>query len=346
MSLNKQKRNTLRHLMLCAIFCISSIQPSHAQGWIQNFIDMIRLPPEQIQEEQDDLDTWDIAEKSMTCTDCINYKVEGICLWIKCNVFPPSCSNRESILVSHFLPDFVVSAYSNTTPWDGLGGLTDRKMGSILTHKSDIHDHVTEISGQIDTNLDFKHVDIITNPAIIAFNALASSMGYSCESVEKIPMMPHFISKADLAWSEPIIEQFYPQAILGFPRQSELPEYWGPIYPRTGWNSLPSDAMSAVVTAQRASEIITGSLSLHVYLPIGSDCGDKCWPPPPVEVGNRDNRFQLIYPEVQNFAEPLPRHGSWANGMEVIDQRYSWVLWRRYECCRREGQIFVGRVKL
>jgi integrating conjugative element protein (TIGR03756 family) len=337
--------SNFRYLLIAVVAFVSVGQSREAHaGWLQDLIEQWR--GRQVPQEQEDLDTWDIAEKTMTCTDCINYKVEGVCLWIKCNAFPPSCYNRESILVSHFLPDFVVSAYSNTTPWDGLGGLTDRKMGSILTEKSDLHDHVTELTGQIDTNLDFKHVDIITNPGILAFNALAASFGYSCESVEKIPMIPHFVSKADPAWSEPIIEQYYPQALLGYPRQSAAPEYWGPIYPRTGWNSLPFDSLSAVVAAQRASEILTGSPSLHVYIPPGRDCGDRCWPPPPVEVGNRDNRFQLLYPEIQDFAEPLPRQGNWAAGMEVPDQRFSWVLWRKYECCRREGQIFLGRVRL
>lgn len=343
MSISKAT-SRLRYLFTFLIASIGIAYSSHAHSWFGDLIDRIR--DQLAQEEQEDLDTWDITEKTLTCTDCINYKVEGACLWIKCNVFPPSCYNRESILVSHFLPDFVVSAYSNTTPWDGLGGLTDRKMGSILTEKSDLHDHVTELTGQIDTNLDFKHVDIITNPGILAFNALAASFGYSCESVEKIPMTPHFVSKADPAWSEPFVEQYYPQALTGYPRQGAAPEYWGPIYPRTGWNSLPFNSLSAVVAAQRASEILTGPPSLHVYVPPGWDCGDKCWPPPPVEVGNRDNRFQLLYPEIQDFAEPLPRRGNWAEGMEVSDQKFSWVLWRKYECCRREGQIYLGRVQL
>lgn len=294
--------------------------------------------------EGDDLDTWDITEKTLQCTSCMSYRLAGACTWLKCRALPPSCEVRTSVLVDHFLPDFVVSVYSNTSPWKGLGGVGKNTASSILT---DIQ-AVQPESNRMDTNLDFKHADIITNPAILLFNQMAASNGLSCESVETIPMMPHFISKYDPAWRSPLIEQFYPQALVGFPRQSELPEYWGPIYPRTGWTSLPHDAMSALVTAERASEILTGGLSLHVFLPPSEDCSrnTKCWAPPKVELGNRDNRFQLLYPKVEKDAEPLPRNGSWVNGMEVHDQRYSWVLWRRYKCCKEEGQFYLGKLEV
>jgi integrating conjugative element protein (TIGR03756 family) len=295
-------------------------------------------------EDEEGLDTWGITDTTLTCTDCLDYKWIGVCFWLKCRVWPPSCEVYESILVSHYLPDFVVSVYSNESPWDGLGGLTDREPGAIQTEKSDVHDRVTQHTNQIDTNLDFKHADIITHPGIVVFNSIAESQGYSCQSVESIPMMPHFVSSLDPAWVRPIVEQYYPQAILGFPRMSRLPELWGPIYPRTGWTSLPFDAMSALVTAQRASEILTGGASLHVFMPPGDDCGEKCWPPPAVELDGRDNKFQMLYPFAESKAAPLPRHGGWINGMEVEDQRYSWTLWRRYECCEKEGQVFLGRI--
>jgi integrating conjugative element protein (TIGR03756 family) len=312
-------------------------QAGSFKEWLDQIVERRRA------ERAKELDTWGIADKSMQCTDCMNYKIEGVCIWLKCKPIPPSCETETSPFVSHFLPDFVVSVYSNNSPWDGLGDLTDRKMGSIFTQKNDWATDTP--TNEADSNLDFKHADVITNPGILAFNALASSLGYSCKSVESIPMLPHYVSKHDPAWSEAIVEQYYPEAILGYPRQSALPEFWGPIYPRTGWNSLPFDALSALVTAERASEIVTGAPSLHVYVPPGNDCGDKCWPPPPVYVGDTNNRFQMIYPKVEDDAKTLPRHGKWSRGMEVTDQRYSWVLWRHYECCERKGQVFVERVQ-
>lgn len=293
----------------------------------------------------DGLDTLDIIEKTFECTDCLSYRVTGGCAWLKCSAFPPSCSVRTSILVDHFLPDFVVSVYSNTSPWEDLDSITKREQGSIQTDIQGVHPE----SNRVDTNLDFKHADVITNPAILLFNELAAQSGFSCESVETVPAFPHFVSKHDPAWESPIIEQFYPQALLGQPRMSRLPEYWGPIYPRTGWTSLPFDAMSALVTAHRASHIVTGPPSLHVYVPAGGNCSrnSRCWPPVAVELDDRrNNRYQMLYPRTDDDAEPLPREGAWVNGMEVEDQRYSWVLWRRYECCKKEGQVYLGRLEV
>ncbi|NHN23161.1 TIGR03756 family integrating conjugative element protein, partial [Bacillus amyloliquefaciens] len=49
--------------------------------------------------------------------DCVNYRVVGLCYWLYCTPF--GCSVRTSVKVSHFRPDLVVSAYSNTgqNPW-------------------------------------------------------------------------------------------------------------------------------------------------------------------------------------------------------------------------------------
>src|SRR5690606_2178370 len=250
----------------------------------------------------DGFNTADVIEQTLACTDCLNYRITGVCTWLKCSL--TGCSVETSILVDHFLPDFVVAAYSNKSPWEDLDGITKRNQGNVRTELDDVQPE----ANRIDTNLDFKHADVITNPAILIYNELASQSGFSCESVETVPAFPHFVSKLDPAWHIPIVEQFYPQAILGQPRMSRLPDYWGPIYPRSGWTSLPFDAMSALVTAHRASLIVTGDPSLHVYIPAGDDCSrnSRCWPPVAVELDDRDNnRYQLLYPEPETQSDSL-----------------------------------------
>ncbi|BCD97753.1 hypothetical protein MARGE09_P1954 [Marinagarivorans cellulosilyticus] len=290
----------------------------------------------------EDEDTWSIIEETLKCDDCFDWSLMGVCFWLDIEVIPPSATVRTSALVKNFLPDFVVTAYSNQSPYPEMGGIVKRENGAIQTEKNDTYVGTNEI----DTNLDFKHVDIITNPAIPIYNQIGDSFSWSCKSVEKIPYFPHYVSDKDPAWEAPIVEQLYPQALLGFPRMSRLPHYWGPIYPRTGWTSLPHDAMSALVVAERASEIVTGGFSVHVFFPPGNDCGNKCWPPDPVKVDDWENRFQQIYPSehVDTDAAPLPRNASWINGREYPNQKYAWVLWRRYECCKEEGEIFIERV--
>src|SRR5690606_30706272 len=49
--------------------------------------------------------------------DCLAYRISGICYWLYCTPF--GCSVRTSVRVSHYVPDAVVSSYSDTgeNPW-------------------------------------------------------------------------------------------------------------------------------------------------------------------------------------------------------------------------------------
>ena len=49
---------------------------------------------------------------------CLEYKVLGICYWLMCTTF--GCKVRTSTKVRHYVPDAVVSAYSNTGVKPGL----------------------------------------------------------------------------------------------------------------------------------------------------------------------------------------------------------------------------------
>jgi len=48
---------------------------------------------------------------------CLEYRVVGICYWLYCSW--SGCSVRTSLKVRHYVPDAVVSSYSNTgeNPW-------------------------------------------------------------------------------------------------------------------------------------------------------------------------------------------------------------------------------------
>ena len=301
-------------------------------------------PPKSVSE----IDALKITEASLKCIDCIDHAIIGECNWMDVRAFPPKVSFHISALVKHYLPDYVVSVYSNKPPYKAFSeSIVETLFGE--TPAGSIRDN-TKLGTHYKTELDYKHVDIITNPAILVFNGLSAALGLSAKSVEKIPEKPLFISRTNPAWKSPIIEQFMPNALTGFPRMSQAPEYWGPIWPRSGWTSLPFDAMSALVTAHRATHILTGNHKVnsamgHIYIPPGDDCGNRCWKPPQVELSNRENRFQMVYPKVQNNAYVLPRSGDWVNGHEFHDERYAWVLWRRYEYCERKGNRYLGRIK-
>ena len=54
---------------------------------------------------------------SVASPDCLEYRVVGICYWLYCTW--TGCTVRTSIKVRHYIPDAVVSSYSNTgeNPW-------------------------------------------------------------------------------------------------------------------------------------------------------------------------------------------------------------------------------------
>src|SRR3546814_8164501 len=62
------------------------------------------------------MDTATIVSSALS-PDCLEYRVVGICYWLYCTPF--GCSVRTSVKVRHYVPDAVVSSYSNTgeNPW-------------------------------------------------------------------------------------------------------------------------------------------------------------------------------------------------------------------------------------
>src|SRR5262245_35798318 len=63
------------------------------------------------------IDTGTIATSALSL-DCLEYRVVGICFWLRCTIY--ECDVDESVQVRHYIPDAVVSTYSNTgqNPWD------------------------------------------------------------------------------------------------------------------------------------------------------------------------------------------------------------------------------------
>ena len=388
------------------------VDNAHAGECIKTGLAGVCIEREPDVEATGDVDEFGIIEATMKCTDCIDYSIVGECNWVSYYIF--SVEWDVSVVARHYLPDYVVAVYNSVSPYDQKIFDTEEffknlgeKATGLDSNNSDIRTlkegSISAAAGgmqpNIDTNLDYKKVDIFVNPGIIIWNEMAESLGWSCASNEETPGIPKFISDVDPAWRgflsgkgafEEIgqLEWLYPQSIIGFPRQSrssfDAPfnaiknfepkkllesfknimkaadlssiEFWGPIFPRNGWSSLPHDSMSALVAASRAADILTNNSLPHVVMPVGDGCDFKCWPPDGVELDNDENKFQLVYPYVEDSAAPLPRTASWAKygneiqgldkgNLSAQDHAWAWVLWRQYECCKKEGMFFLGAIK-
>jgi integrating conjugative element protein (TIGR03756 family) len=284
------------------------------------------------------LTTATIAASTLS-PDCLEYRVVGICFWLFCTNF--GCSVETSVKVRHYVPDAVVSSYSDTgaNPWVEVQSMsqpnaTAQAGGDGTTN----HDNENNLAK-------FKNADVIGHPGGYVFNQFASNFGYICEGAGTA-FMPYLLSTLDtLAWRYNIPEMAYPEALI--PGEREIGtraggNLWGNVYPRGGFLHQSDDYLAGAVVAQRAGDIVTRRGQLHVYQPLLADAEDGYWPAGElVESDMETGKWQELTPILARNCAVFPH----TDGRVQAQQGdYAWALWRPYSCCEREGQVFLGSV--
>ncbi|RUS67406.1 hypothetical protein CUZ56_01351 [Saezia sanguinis] len=277
------------------------------------------------------LDTATITS-SIASEDCVDYQVVGMCYWLMCTMF--GCKVQTSVKVRHYIPDAVVSAYSNTgdNPWSEVSFMN-------VTHSQATGGGDATTNHEDENNLSrFKDADVIGHPGIAVFNAMADS--YSCEGAGT-PFMPYLIGTLDfLAWRQNIPEMVYPEALIpGMREVGNLANHWGNLYPRGGFLHQSDDYKTAAVIAQRAGDIVTRTWQPHVYLPLLADQKDGYWPAGDLIEGDASTgKWQDLAPTPSRTCQIFPHSSS---ETQATDGGYAFALWRPYSCCQRKGQIFL-----
>lgn len=282
------------------------------------------------------LDTATIVT-SVASPSCLEYQVVGACYWLRCTNF--GCKVKTSTKVRHYVPDAVVSSYSSTgeNPWTEV-----RTLSGPISHAKGGGSGTT--NDQHENNLSiFKNVDVIGHPGIAAFNAFASSSGYTCAGAGK-PYVPNMLSTLDyIGWRYGIPENVYPQSLIPGIREigSRLAiNLWGNVYPRSGFLHQVDDHKASAVMAQRAGDIVTRPGQVHVYQPLLAAPSPGYWPAGELrESDPSTGKWQMLTPQLSNACAVFPNPGPHA---QAIDGGYAWALWRPYTCCKREGQTFLG----
>src|SRR5471032_1361213 len=114
---------------------------------------------------------------------CLEYQVVGICYWLLCTPF--GCTVKTSTKVRHYVPDAVVSAYSNTgmNPWIEMSTLGSpnpmAQAGNDGTTNHVAENNITK----------FKEADVIGHPGGATFSQFASASGYACKGAT-LPLVP------------------------------------------------------------------------------------------------------------------------------------------------------------
>jgi len=273
---------------------------------------------------------------SVLSLDCLAYRVTGICFWLQCSPF--GCSVQTSVKVKHYVPDAVVSSYSNTgeNPWAEVAFMspsnpTAQAGGDGTTNQ----DHENNLAK-------FKNADVVGHPAGIIFNEFAGQLGYICPGAGR-PLIPYLLSTFDtIAWRYNIPEMFYPESLIPGRREvgSRLSaNLWGNVYPRGGFLHQADDYKAAAVVAQRAGDIVTRRGQVHVYQPLLSLPRPGYWPAGGLMEGDESTgKWQELTPRLSLSCAVFPNR---APRLQAIDGGYAWALWRPYSCCKREGQVFL-----
>ncbi|MFT3803451.1 MAG: TIGR03756 family integrating conjugative element protein [Burkholderiaceae bacterium] len=271
--------------------------------------------------------------------DCLEYRVVGICYWLFCTW--AGCTVRTSVKVRHYVPDAVVSSYSNTgeNPWTEMRFLSPPNLNA-------------EDGGDGTTNEDhennlakFKNADVIGHPGGQVFSQFASASGYACEGAGTV-FMPYLLSTLDtLAWRYNVPEMVYPESLI--PGRREIGtrtglNLWGNVYPRGGFLHQTDDYKSGAVVAQRAGDIVTRRGQPHVYQPLLAEERDGYWPAGALmETDARTGKWQELTPTLSNSCAVFPHTHA---RVQAQQGDYAWALWRPYSCCERRGQVFLGSI--
>lgn len=277
---------------------------------------------------------------SVLSVDCLEYRIVGICFWLRCTLF--GCDVETSVQVRHYVPDAVVSTYSNTgeNPWSEVAFMsppnaTAEGGGDGSTDQSNENDLAK-----------FKNADVIGHPAGAVFNEFVGQFGYICPGAGT-PFAPYLLSTLDtIAWRHNLPEMFYPEALISGLREigsRQSLNLWGNVYPRGGFLHQVDDYKAAAVVAQRAGDVVTRRGQLHVYQPLLSNERDGYWPAGSLTEGDPSTgKWQELTPRLSASCAVFPH----ANPrIQATDGAYAWALWRPYSCCERQGQIFLGHVE-
>ena len=285
------------------------------------------------------LDTARVMSSALSL-DCLEYRVVGLCFWLRCSIY--ECDVETSVQVRHYVPDAVVSSYSNTgeNPWDDVAFMSPPNATAVRGG-----DGTTDQANENDM-AKFKNADVIGHPAGAVFNEFVGQFGYICPGAGT-PFVPYLLSTLDsVAWRYNLPEMLYPESLIPGIREvgsRQSLNLWGNVYPRGGFLHQVDDYKAAAVVAQRAGDVVTRRGQVHVYQPLLSNERDGYWPAGALIEGDESTgKWQELAPRTSSSCAVFPNLNT---REQATDGGYMWALWRPYSCCQRQGQIFLGHVE-
>lgn len=323
----------------------------------------------------DTLTTEEIVARSQS-TDCLDWKISGICIWLRCSIF--GCQVVTTPRISHYLPDFVVSSYAQTgqSPWpvveqslfDPTTDLVSSLSGGSITG--------TGTSRLLQDELKFHEVDVIGSPV----TRVPGVKRFLCRRASQ-PFFPYFLSLFDAkAWRSGSPDSSRREALTpGMREIGSWPDYtWGSIYPRSGFILQTHAGKSAAVASQRAIDVvlrdnighIASRMAEHTEQDVrrgnpkasnphtcglsggqwqrlprsnkGGQCVKQVWRQWLPIADEKSDRWQMLLPHHSKRCETFGRQPEWPYPEVAGNDRYIWNYWGRYKCCVKAGGTLLS----
>ena len=293
-----------------------------------------------------------------TAVDCLDWKIRGICLKLKCGLF--GCRIKTVPWVEHRIPDLVVSAYNEPgdNPWTEARTLYGQPLAKAASAVSQAtvgvplgggHGTASRPGEAVGTdsvqsvrNVRFKETAIVGNPATAAFRQWlkGGAVPVACSTDVK-PLELYFASEVDAAaWRTGLTEQLYPATwVPGLRTIGSFPAgMWGTVHPRQGHVQQYHDVLAGAVAAQRAADIATRSGQPHLYLRV----------PGISESDENTDRWQMVHPRNEKQCKTFGADPDYFQGRENVsgpgEGGYGWVYWPLHHCCPGSG-ITIARIR-
>lgn len=302
---------------------------------------------------------------------CVDYCFEGTCFWLDCEIFPPSCSVKTSLRVSHRNPDFVVSAFPNfgENPWDEFadlwGGAQEEAAEEVISWIGAVKgiagggEAVTTNEQQptkhYNNSTTFREVDVV--------GYLYDFSDYSDEAFcgsNTTALTPHYSSAFDgYLWRLGVTDVFYTPLIfldaIGYPYVKE----WGSIYWRTGFIKQLDPAKANAVLSMRGVHIASRDNETRVYYPAtGEPDTDQRFfnVPGESEADGSDGSVWQMNAPVQDDGcyifdeiaeDETAGADTWSKDRFTGNQSSSvYTVWRPYECCKKQDDEYLFSVEV
>lgn len=277
--------------------------------------------------------------------NCLHYQPSGhFCIWMselgEVNTTP---------IVSHYLPDLVVSVFAKPqdNPWVEVSTMIDKPAQSIQNEiiskimQMDSGSGNHSLLDQHEQNVIFKEVDVIGNPAL----AMIPSHGLLPSTAKSFQI--YFQSMSDsLLWRgfppAALTEESTALALNAVHHVGMGITNWGGIFPHEGKVASDNDVKASAVLASRAGDLITSHDGYgHIYKYLLTSCGEHCTATA-IQENSKQACFQMIYPITQNDCHVLGSIDSFTPNMINQEGAYIWIIWRYYEGCAEGNGRYLG----